>query len=268
MHRHYIKHTVIGYYRKLEKHCKKITGKFDPDSIHEFRVEHKKLRAFLKMLSQEHAKSNKLKISKKLKNTYHVLGSIRDLQQQRQRILEASKYEPQKPRAYRIILQKEIFCYKRKVAEIDLEDVLTESKTKISRSLPHQLRARTFKDFVENKWAAVYAIILSGNFSDDNIHAIRKQLKDLFYSWKEYKEKENGKLSKYVLKGKDEEYFEQLLEELGSYHDKCTAINLLRSDWSDVLANETLLRIKDIWIREKLGMKNLLVNKLTSDIVT
>lgn len=42
-----------AHYRKLNKHLKKITEDFDAEAIHQFRVEYKKLRAFLRMISQE-----------------------------------------------------------------------------------------------------------------------------------------------------------------------------------------------------------------------
>jgi len=113
-------------------------------------------------------------------------------------------------------------------------------------------------------------MIISGHFSDDNIHAIRKNLKDLLYNLKEYAGVEHTILSVSIWKGKDESFFIKLLDELGSFQDKCTAIALLKSYWLNCLNKynrELLERIKNVWIKDKVNMKRLLVKKLKTDIV-
>ena len=52
------------------------------ESIHEFRTEIKKLRAFLRLLNVEIDDDSKLKISKKMKTFYGYAGTIRNLQLQ------------------------------------------------------------------------------------------------------------------------------------------------------------------------------------------
>ena len=269
MNREQIKHIANNQYRKIKKHIKKIADDFDMETIHQFRVEYKKLRAFLRMLTAQEETGGEITVSKKLKKVYTISGSIRDLQLQQLRITDATKGEQKKPTSYLTLLQKEMDSLKPELSEMLLENPVNDSKKKTDAAMPDEFPLSGFRNFVQQKWAAVHAIIASGHFSDDNVHLIRKNLKDLFYNLKLYQGVEHEILSISIMKGKDEKYFDQLLEELGSFQDKCTAIALLRSYWLTSLNTynrELLERIKKNWIKDKLSMKQLLVKKLKIDI--
>lgn len=269
MNREQIKHITNTQYRKIKKHIKKTGEDFDRETIHQFRVEYKKLRAFLRMLGAQDGDEREITVSKTLKKAYTISGSVRDLQLQQGRITGATKEEQKKPQAYLTLLQKEIDSLKPELSEIILENPVNDSKKKTDAALPDEFSLGGFKNFVQHKWAAVHAIIQSGHFSDDNVHLVRKNLKDLFYNLKLYSGVEHEILSVSILKGKDEKYFVQLLEELGSFQDKCTAIALLRTYWLTSLNtynHQLLERIKKNWIKDKLSMKQLLVKKLKTDI--
>ncbi|MBL0232032.1 MAG: hypothetical protein IPQ08_00030 [Chitinophagaceae bacterium] len=53
--------------------------------------------------------------------------------------------------------------------------------------LPDKFDLSGFTEYIRHKWAAINGFLLAGNFSDDNIHAIRKLLKDLFIMSKSIK---------------------------------------------------------------------------------
>ena len=88
MNQEQIKHIINNHYRKLKKHIKKVSEDFDVEAIHQFRVEYKKLWAFLRMISQQQETAGEINVSKKLKKGYNISGSIRDLQLQQQRITD------------------------------------------------------------------------------------------------------------------------------------------------------------------------------------
>jgi len=271
MNKEQIKHITNNHYGKLKKHIKIFAVSLDVETIHQFRVEYKKLRAFLRMIAQNNETTGELKISKKLKKAYNFSGSVRDLQLQQQRILEVTKQELKKPQAYINLLQKEIDKLKPELAEIISDDPVAESKKKTNASIPDEFQLSGFKSFIQKKWTAINAIIISAHFSDDNIHTIRKSLKDLFYNQKLYKAVEHDILTKSIWKGKDELYFNNLLDELGSFQDKCTAIALMKSYWVNSLNTynrELLERMKKVWIKDKVAMKQMLVKKLKADIVS
>ncbi len=269
MNREQIKHITNTQYRKIKKHIKKIADDFDMETIHQFRVEYKKLRAFLRMLAAQKGTAGEITVTKKLKKVYTIAGSIRDLQLQQLRITDATKGEQKKPTSYLTLLQKEKDSQKPELSEVLLENPVNDSKKKTDAAIPDEFPLSGFRNFVQHKWAAVHAIIASGHFSDDNVHLIRKNLKDLFYNLKLYTGVEREILSASILKGKDEKYFDQLLEELGGFQDKCTAIALLRSYWLiglNTYNRELLERVKRNWIKDKLSLKQLLVKKLKTDI--
>ncbi|MEP7106645.1 MAG: CHAD domain-containing protein [Ferruginibacter sp.] len=270
MNKEQIKHITNQHYRELKKHIKTVAGDFNVEDIHQFRVAYKKLRAFLRMISPVAGIPGKIEISKKLKRAYNISGQIRDLQLQQDRIMAAIKKDLKKPLAYLRMLRKEIGKLKPELSEIFLENPVTECKMKTDASVPEEFPLTNFRNFVQKNWNAVYAIIVSGHFSDDNIHTIRKCLKDLFYNLKTYEGVEREILSLSVWKVKDEPYFNKLLDELGSFQDRCASIALLKSWWLNSLnaSNlEMLERLKRSWIKDKAGMKLLLVKRLKADLI-
>lgn len=270
MNRELIKHITNNHYKKLKKLINEVVSGFDIEAIHQFRVEYKKLRAFLRMIPHGSDTTGKIKISGKLKKIYNISGRIRDLQLQRQRIRQATKQELEKPEAYLSLLQLEIEKLKPELIEISLEESVNQSRKKTNAAIPDKLPSDNFRNFARQKWVAVYEIILSGNFSDDNIHAIRKTLKDLFYNLKLYEGVEKELLSQGLWKEKVDSFFNEFLDELGNFQDKRTAIALLKYYKLNSLNKynrELLERIKKRWLKDKVSMKQLLVKKLKTVII-
>ncbi len=261
-----IKQVTNHYYRNLKKHFKEIIPGLDVEKIHQFRIAYKKLRAFLRMLSQDRDKNRAIKITKNLKKSYHISGAIRDLQLQRKRITDATKQELKKPKAYLNLIQQEIKELAKELKNIYLEKPVSECKKKTDPLLPNHFPVKRFRNFANRKWVAIYPIILSRRISDANIHFIRKSLKDLFYNGKIYKgiKQEPGAL----LLWKEKE-IDQLLDELGIFQDKCAAIALLKSYGFSSLnvSNQQLLDgMKNEWIKDKLALKKLLIKKLKTTV--
>jgi CHAD domain-containing protein len=266
MNKKKIEHITNEHYRKLKKHLKQLMPELAPETIHEFRVEYKKLRAFLRMISQEEETGEEIKIAKKLKKGYAAAGSIRDLQLQQQQILEVTRQTKKKPHAYLVLLKKEIEKQKPELSEIILQDPVAESKKKTAAAIPGKFTIKGFRNFARRKWATINAIISSCHFSDDNLHTIRKSLKDVFYNLEIYGGSNQGQ-GKW--KQKDEQYFRTLIEELGSSQDKRSAISLLKSYCLNNLNvyNRVLLEdMKKLWTKQKMEMKKLLINKLKLNV--
>lgn len=261
-----IKQVTNHYYRSLKKYFKQIIPGLDVEKIHQFRIAYKKLRAFLRMLSQDQDNANPIKIAKNLKKSYHIAGAIRDLQLQRMRIADATKRKLKKTPAYLILLQQEIKTLAQQLDSISLEKPVTGCKKKTDPLLPKHFPVKRFKNFVNGKWAAIYPIISSRRISDVNIHFIRKSLKDLFYNGKIYKETKQEPGALLLWKEKE---IDQLLDELGIFQDKCAAIALLKSYGFSSLneSNQQLLEGMQIeWIKDKLALKKLLIKKLKTTV--
>jgi len=258
-----IKHIVTHYFRKLKKLYKSIDPNFDVDAIHDFRVSYKKLRAFFRLVSAE--TNDELKVPRKLKKVYKALGVIRDMQLQRQKFKGTVK--PKQPQAYLTKLSREIKRQKEELLERFSDDIITESKKKIVASLPSKLGNSSSRDFIRKKQSGNQVIITSGDFSDDNLHSIRKNLKDIYYIQEISLENENKRISTQKKKIKEKGPAKEFLDSMGDFQDKRTGISLIRNSWLMQFAkNEQalLIQIKQGWMKDKANMKRTLVRKLKS----
>jgi CHAD domain-containing protein len=79
MTKHEIVHIIKVIFRQIKKTIPSIVKHFDQDSIHKFRVQIKKLRAFLRLLSYEMEEPKDLKLPKSLKKNIHCYRSSKEL---------------------------------------------------------------------------------------------------------------------------------------------------------------------------------------------
>ena len=265
MTREEIKNIVNKYFRKLKKQYKSIDPEFDVEAIHDFRVVYKKLRAFFRLIPD--GKAEEVKVPGKLKKLYRALGAIRDMQLQRQRIKNAVKQKPGKPQAYLAKLNREIRKQKEELLERFSNSIIADAEKKTALRLPSKLNKNNIRNFTQEKQSNNQQIIASGDFSDDNLHSIRKNLKDIYYVQEISNESENGRLPQNKKKSKDEDPAKQFLDKMGDFQDKRTGISLINSSWlMQITKNEQelLIQIKQGWIKDKVNMKRTLVSKLKS----
>jgi CHAD domain-containing protein len=266
----FISHIYQSLYVKLIKHLAHILPAFDPEAIHRFRVDYKKFRAFLRLILCLHNSTTLDKIPGKLRITYKASGVLRDLQMQEQRIKDAAKKEIKKPKVYIDFLSKGIEKNKkllhRHIQKISVSKLTGQSFPFI----PGELNVNQCMRYVENIFSEVYSVLLTDFLLDRELHAIRKRLKDLFYILEIFSKKEREQLLEKKLKGKGWQYFTELLEKLGDFQDRCTAIAILRSyskchfiDFSEELLNTLLVK----WVEEKVYLKQMLVKKLKADFL-
>ncbi len=269
MNREQINHISNRQHRRLQGQFKKAVEDFSVENIHQFRVAYKKLRSFLRMIAFVNKTTGEITISKKLKRAYYIAGLIRDLQLQRLRLQQATKGQPKKPAAYLNLLQKEINSNKPELSNIFIKNPVGENRKKTAAFFPHKFQPRDFKLYAQKKWAIIQSLLASGYISDDNMHSIRKCLKDLFYNLNLYKGGVHDKLLNSAIKVKDEQYFHELIEQLGNFQNSCTAISLF-SAYPPNRVNkyncELLERIKKKWMKDKAAAKRLLVEQLKKGI--
>jgi CHAD domain-containing protein len=250
-------HVTDGHYRKLKKKGTEIVKGYSAGAIHQFRLSYKRLRAFYRLLSHENVRGE-IKVAKELKKAYTLTGAIRDLQLQQLRVLHATKMKPKSPRPYLNLVQGEIDALQPALAEILRHDPARLSKQKTTGSLPDNFSQKKFREYAAQQWKRIYMILRSGHFSDENIHRVRKILKDLSYALEQFEDAKKETLMLFVWNGKEKAWFDKLLTGLGNFQDRCTSISLLRSYWLTGLNtyNRNLLeQLKKEWIQDKIKMK-------------
>lgn len=257
-----LEHITTKHYKKIYFYLKKVANDFDAETIHQFRVEYKKLRAFLRLLSIA-VSSEEIKISNKFKNVYRVAGSIRDIQLVKKSMVEITPDGIKKPTAYLSILQKELKKLRSRFTKLNNKNVIQKSRKKIYTALPKKITTLHYGLFIHTKWESIGSIIRSKKFTDENIHTIRKSLKDLFYNHEIIGTKQN------IWREKDEAYVHQLLQQLGNFQDRRVAIGILKTypaENVDAHTKEMVDQLKTTLVKDKAEQKRTLIAKLKTDL--
>jgi CHAD domain-containing protein len=270
MNRKQLKHIVRDHFKKLKKYSRNITADFDPEAIHQFRVEYKKLRAFFRLLSRTPEIRKEIKVFKKLKKLYTLAGLLRSYQLQLQWVKSATQTSLKKPFEYYYLLHGKMENLKPKLLASFSANPVKEGKKKAFLSLPAESSLPRYTYYAEDNLNNVKAIILADQFFDDNIHTIRKILKDLCYNGKIYAKAGEDQMMLQLRGATDEQYLDHLLDELGRFQDKSAAIELMKTAWLKKIVEaqrQQLETIRSLWVAEKAEMKQMLVTKLRSDLV-
>ena len=265
MSNEYAGHIIESHYQKLEAYSNKIAEDFDTKSIHRFRVEYKKLRAFLRMVTEEDVQP---KMPKKLKKFYHIAGDIRDLQLYNLLVKNSFKELKTKPKEYRHLLDREIKKLEKKLLR-NVKKSPPEDLVSHEVHLRPKFTQRDFLDFLAINQTRIEQVIAFRRYSDEDIHNIRKCLKDIFYNKKAYDQEDSESSPVTIFNGKTEEYLHGLLEELGNFQDKRNAILLMQKKGAadiNLIERELLLNLGQKWLKEKKNMRTHLIEKLETEL--
>ena len=258
-------------HNKLKKQIKAIFIDVDVEGLHNLRVAYKKLSAFLLMLSLQKKGTVSIKISNIVKDCFKKAGIIRDILLQQQHLLKAVKAkEIKKPASYLNLLQKESDQLKEELLKIVATKAVAYNYKKTSALLPDKFSIKKFRNFLQQQWDIIDAIILCERLSDENIHSIRKNLKDIFFNLTIYEKTKHGILINSIWRGKDAAYYSTLLTELGNSHDIFTCISLIRIKLVKDLNKqnlEQLNKIKKVWQKQKATIKKTLITRLKTELL-
>ena len=262
---------IKKHYRALHKLITIVNKDFETEAIHQLRVEYKKLRAFLRMISEEKEKQEKIKIPRKVKKAYAVAGSIRDLQLQHKNMLAITGEHAKKIKPYLKLLDHQVRILQPQFRDIPLNKTIDKCTKETEELILEKINTIVAGRFINNNCIAITAIITSGNFSDVNMHTIRKHLKDIFYTMQKLENAGKGiKFHIIEILHPEKNYLDTLLEEFGNFQDKITSISLLGEHWLRSLGKanrEILRRIKDTFIADHNAIKKALIERLEHEIV-
>lgn len=262
---------IDAFYDDLDKHGRKMKKKPDEEAIHHFRVSFKKLRAFLRMTIIKQPVGLSVKFLASLKKTYHFAGKIRDLQMLQNRIKEDVSKGNKKPKEFIDLLQIEVKKLGLKISKNFSRQLLISSKKETNALFPEDFSFDDPEAYAKEKWETIFSIITSRMYSDENIHIIRKHLKDLFYNLHIPELQDEFSTNKLLLPGKDKTYYQLLLDELGIFQDYRIFLELLegyRFNTLQVYEKHLLETFKKNWILEKKRYKDLLILQLENEIYT
>ena len=212
--------------KKASRHYRHILKNFDEDAIHDFRVEIKKLRAFLRLLSVAVVGQESLKIPTQLKDFYTTVGDFRNLQIHSQRIstLCHDLSLPQ-PDLYFRFLQNEQATLKKNLHALAKTISWEKIKKETGKDVPPAIQEDHCRAFLLHKKLYLQQL-LALPLSDEALHEIRKLLKDILYNWQFIGLYATGTLPATIAQQKT---IEALTTKLGDFQDLCTTTDLLQA---------------------------------------
>ncbi len=263
-----LKHISEQKYEKLSESAIEVIQNFNRKSIHQFRVSYKELRAFLRMVSIGKKKGSKLNVSKKINHAYCLAGKIRGLQLQLQKMHKTVSYHNEDEQ-YAGMLKKEIEKNKSGLLDRLHKNNIPTNQKKTTKKLPMEFTASDLEKFAELMWARI-SICIQEIDVDQNMHMLRKNLKDLYYVHGIYSAINEDESTRILWKGIDQKYIKECIDALGNLQDSTVAIALLdrlpdrKNHSSD---NIQLKRLKKKWLAYKISKRKLILNQVRTKLV-
>lgn len=212
--------VIEKYAGQLRKLCDRIPGHFEEEDIHDWRVNYKKLRAFLRMVTTG-IDGHLPVMTSEFKKIYAAAGQVRELQLFLATLKSSATLDLKALPVYHHHLEKQLFAAKEEF--IKRTDVFSFEKEtdRWMLMLPEYLNDKTVRDFVQKKITAIRLLLLVTE-EDEHLHSIRKNLKDIIYNIRTFGNVWG--ISFPVIGWKSEKQLAEIAEELGAYNDRCNAL--------------------------------------------
>src|SRR4051794_37076234 len=135
-----INEIIEERFKIIDKLSHKIVKEFDADDIHDFRVEVKKLRAFLRLLDIKN-EDNEPVIPSLLKTFYGYIGIVRNIQLYQHDLFKyITAHNINKPEEYLKLLSNEETYWKKQAEALMADNNFQDVKEKIIKGLPGKLK--------------------------------------------------------------------------------------------------------------------------------
>ncbi len=229
---------------------------YDKDIIHDFRVEVKTLRSFLRLLRTNSNNSN-LKLTAKFKRQYHICGAIRDAQLELKNITDARLVFP----VYMDSLQQKMQQKKGEWRLYYAKKTFQKLEKKLTCHHFQPLEPIMLTIFINGKMDVIRQLCQLPSLTNDQVHNMRKAIKDILYIVK--LAKKNWKAG-YIQTGPlDVEPLENLATVIGDYNDSRIMHDHLISFCSKNMSNEEKSAISNFCNEEARRLNSRKKNALT-----
>lgn len=158
---------------------------FGEEEIHDFRLEYKKIRAFIRLTNEGNRTNKKIKLPGKIKYFYRRAGNIRNLQLYKHKISIFCDFTViQKPKNYFNRLDSLIERESKealKGADHLQEKNITKS---VSKEIPYEINDALVQSLIKRYSSELAALLSVNPPSDQILHGTRKILKDILFNSK------------------------------------------------------------------------------------
>lgn len=234
--------VIEQFSKRLVKLTESIPGYFIEKDVHDWRVEYKKLRAFLRMITAP-VNGHVPIITTELKKIYRVTGTIRELSLFIAQLNTLPGIEREALSAYYSILEKKLFTAKEEF--IRRTDIFSFEKELDRWKVmpPEYLETEQVKYFVQRNVTAMRLIRLVPA-ADENLHSLRKHLKDINYNIKTFTSIWGIPFP--VTAWKNEKLLIEIAEELGEFNDRCSSLSFFEDLYNDQLPTDEKKILKEL----------------------
>ena len=232
----------------IHEHALSIAITGDKEAIHALRVQFKKLRAAIRLSRLEHQKRPP-HIPEPLKELYRQAGVLRDRQLHYERIAGCYEHDPEKPAAYLDQLSHEI-----KTSHDHLHQTIDAFpfdgvRSGLMSHLPRRLHKKTFRVFFRRQKDR-YEELAPRAHSDEEIHSVRKCIKDILYNdeWQHLPGRGPGHQEK--------KEWKQIEVAVGEYNNLRMDLTLLHDHLPPSEPRASKLRLLEkVWLHKKQLLK-------------
>jgi len=208
-------------FKEIEKYYQRLVHNFKEDDIHSFRVQIKKLDAFIRLVNLS-GTLQKHKIPKSIRKFYRLLGNIRNLQLNQERISRlVSDLSIKNPSSYLQYLHNDEDSKRIKALRLAKRSSFKKLEKQLVEDVPTELPGQAKDAFIEKTKSRLVQLFTLPVLFDDTLHDVRKIVKDLVYNY-QYVEPSGSNIIPPVLTGLKS--MKKLTEVLGDFHDLCVAI--------------------------------------------
>ncbi len=195
----------------ISSYAEKVNSGFDKEDIHDLRVSVKSLRSLLRLLGT--ITQTKPKITGKIKQLYHIAGEIREAQLELDTIAEKQYTLP----AYAGKLQETIANRQNEWTALYSKTIFEHFSEKLESNNYDQLNVKALADFFNLKFATVSKLAAINDPSHDNLHQLRKEVKDVLHTAKTADQQWHA--SHRVLQRIPVQKLDNLADAIGDFHD-------------------------------------------------
>ncbi|MBN9384409.1 MAG: CHAD domain-containing protein [Chitinophagaceae bacterium] len=250
-------------YRSIRKHGRGIRQNvsvsvfFDEDDVHAFRTHVKKLRAFFHWLGND-----KKPLSPTFKEIYHISGQLRDIQVLLKHMEEKKEGSP----AFIAWLRDNAGRLQQLWDDSYDPAVIRRLEKHLQNPTLKKPTARRLRSFFNKRVDKIEAIVYLPAPADDDLHDIRKELKDMYFVYVWGKKNDCADKSD-TMPGQ----LKELSEECGQYNDRRIALTLLAAyiqQEQQPEARQTAEQLQQQWEEERLAHKSRLLERLRDFVGT
>ncbi len=260
MHRKELMHLVEKRFAALAGNWNGLY-QLQKDPIHDWRVDYKKLRAIIRLVSDQ---IEKVEIPLSLKDVYTIAGEVRDRQMQTDRMLEWFGSETLFPPVYTSFLAQEISEFGDQLRPLTENDaVIRIAEHKILSAMPSRVSKKDVEQYIQQQLIEIRNILWLTYKKDDYLHSCRKHAKDIQYIIDAIGVDHLNVERIHGLPSKDQ--LQIAAQELGNFNDQCVTMVFLRSSYLNRLPGEEkiiLASFKTKMQKEKTRAKNKLISTL------